>query len=140
MTPVIGDFFESTIGKIVGKLADKYLPPSMSEKEKSDFQNEAQKLMLEEYKSALMNVQGARELAGRDGDGAPAWAKVLTVTHRPAWSFIVLGIFVWTVIAPYFKFPAIPLTEIHKEIMQTVIIFYFGGRSIEKITSAVWGK
>jgi len=57
---------------------------------------------------------------------------VLTVTHRPAWSLLTLGIFAWTVLAPYLGFPNIPLTETHKAIMQTVIIFYFGGRSVEK--------
>ncbi|TAN59693.1 hypothetical protein EPN18_09980 [bacterium] len=140
MTPVIGDILESTVGKVVGRLADKFFPSSMSEKEKADFQNEAGKLMMEEYKAALGDIHGARELAGKENDAAPVWTKVLTVTHRPIWSFIMLAVFIWTIIAPYLKFPLIPLTDIHKEIMQTVIIFYFGGRSIEKITDSVWGK
>ncbi|MBI5644431.1 MAG: hypothetical protein HY954_13295 [Deltaproteobacteria bacterium] len=140
MTPVIGDIITNTVGKVVGKLADKYLPSTMGEKEKADFKLEAQKLAIEEYKCATADVQGARELAGKESDGAPGWTKVLTVTHRPVWSFLILGIFAWTVLAPYVGFPLIPLTEIHKDIMQTVIIFYFGGRSLEKAAGIVWGK
>ena len=140
MTPIIGDLIESTVGKVVGKITDKYLPPSMSGEEKANLQMEARRMFLEEYKTAIDDTQGARSLAGKESDGAPGWAKMLTVTHRPVWSFVMLGVFVWTVIAPYLNYPQIPLTDIHKEIMQTVIIFYFGGRSIEKITGTVWGK
>ncbi|MBI5588466.1 MAG: hypothetical protein HY889_08905 [Deltaproteobacteria bacterium] len=139
-TPLFGDLIESTVGKIVDKITDKYLPPSMSEKEKAEHKLEARKLALDEYKTAIADVQGARELAGKESEGAPGWTKVLTVTHRPVWSFVMLGIFVWTVLAPYIGFPGIPLTQIHKEIMQTVIIFYFGGRSVEKAAETVWGK
>jgi hypothetical protein len=139
-TPFIGDLIESTVGKVVDRITDKYLPPSMSEKEKTELKLEAQRLAIDEYRTALSDVQGARALAGKESEGAPGWAKVLTVTHRPVWSFCMLGVFVWTVLAQYIGFPGIPLTEIHKEVMQTVIIFYFGGRSIEKAAQTVWGK
>jgi hypothetical protein len=43
------------------------------------------------------------------------------------------------VLAPYFGFPEIPLTETHKAVMQTVIIFYFGGRSVEKTLGRLRG-
>lgn len=139
-TPFIGDLIESTVGKVVDKITDKYLPPSMSEKEKTELKLEARRLAIDEYKTALSDAQGARALAGKESEGAPGWTKVLTVTHRPVWSFCMLGIFAWTVLAQYMGFPGIPLTEIHKEVMQTVIIFYFGGRSIEKAAGTVWGK
>lgn len=128
--------FATAIGS---KIADKYLPSSMSEKEKFNAQLDIQKLALEEYKTTIADVQGARDLAGKESENAPGWTKVLTVTHRPVWSFAILGIFGWTVIAPYFGWPIIPLTEIHKDIMQTVIIFYFGGRSVEKVMTTIKG-
>lgn len=128
--------FVTAIGS---KIADKYLPSSMSEKDKFDARLEIQKIALEEYKTTIADVQGARELAGKESDGAPGWTKVLTVTHRPVWSFAMLGIFGWTVVAPYFGWPVIPLTEIHKDILQTVIIFYFGGRSVEKVATTIKG-
>ncbi len=132
MTPLIGDLIESTVGKVVGKLTDHYLPPSMSQIEKTEFQLKARELAVEEGKSAIADMQSARTLAIKEAEGAPAWANVLKVTHRPLWSFVMLAIFSWTILAPYLGYPQIPLTEVHKSIMQTVIIFYFGGRSVEK--------
>ena len=132
MTPIIGDLIKGTVGKVIGRLADKYLPKSMSEGDKAEFSMEAERLAIEEYKTAIADVQGARELAMRESEDAPPWTRVLTVTHRPIWSLLILLVFVWTIIAPSFGLQVITLTEIHKDIMQTVIIFYFGGRSIEK--------
>lgn len=80
----------------------------------------------------MADVESARELAMKESEGSPKWTKVLTVTHRPIWSFVMLSIFCFTIVAPVFGLPQIPLTDIHKDIMQTVIIFYFGGRSIQK--------
>ncbi len=138
-TPIIGDLLESTIGKVVGRLTDKFLPATMTEVEKGNFQVEARRLAMEEYSIAIKDVDSARELAGKESEGAPGWTKVLTVTHRPIWSFIILALFSWTILAPYMGFPAIELTTVHKDIMQTVIIFYFGGRSIEKTVGLVKG-
>lgn len=45
------------ISKIIGKAADRYLPASMSEKEKEDFKIEARKLALEEAKDFTAFVQ-----------------------------------------------------------------------------------
>ncbi len=135
MTPVFGDLIESTVGKVVAKLADHYLPATMDEKEKADFRLKASSLALEESRAAAADMQNARALAISESAGAPQWANVLKVTHRPLWSFIMLAIFSWTILAPYIGYPQIPLTEVHKSIMQTVIIFYFGGRSVEKSIS-----
>lgn len=139
MTPIIGDLIQSTVGRVVDRLADKYMTVPADEGRKANFRLEAERLALEEYKASMADVQAARELAGKEGDGAPAWTKALTVTHRPLWSFVMLFIFIWTMLAPYFRFPAIPVSDIHKEIMQTVIIFYFGGRSVEKAVKTIWG-
>lgn len=139
-TPFIGDIIESTVGKVVERLTDKYLPDSAPDKEREALRVEASRIAMEEYRSAVADLQAARDLAGRESSGAPAWTRALTVTHRPAWSFLMLAIFAWTVGAPYLGFPSIPLSEIHKDIMETVIIFYFGGRSVEKAASIVWGS
>ncbi|MEE9614862.1 MAG: hypothetical protein V3W31_07955 [Thermodesulfobacteriota bacterium] len=140
MTPIVGDLIKNTVGKVVGKLVDHYLPESMSEEEKAKFRMEADRLALEEYKATIADVQGARELAMKEAEGTPGWTRILTVTHRPIWSFLVLGIFTWTILAPYIGYPQIPLSEVHKDVMMTVIIFYFGGRSVEKAAGVVWGK
>jgi len=139
MTPVIGDLIESTVGKVIGKLADHYLPSTMGEAEKAEFKLKARELAIQEAESATKDVENARALAMKESEGAPPWANVLKVTHRPLWSFVMLGIFGWTILAPYLGYPQIPLTEVHKSIMQTVIIFYFGGRSVEKSIGMIKG-
>ena len=143
MIPVVGDAIESvvknTVGNVVNGLIGRFLPKSMTEAEKAEFAQNARELAIEETNAASADIQSARELAAKESEGAPGWTKVLTVTHRPVWSFLILGMFGWTVIAPYFGFPNIALTDIHKDIMQTVIIFYFGGRSVEKAVKVFKG-
>lgn len=140
MSALIGDIVENTVGKVIDRVLDKYLPSTLGEKEREGIRNETRRLALEEYRAAVSEVQGARDLAASEAAGAPSWTKVLTVTHRPAWSYLTLAVFLWTIIAPYAGFPSFEITGVHKEIMQTVIIFYFGGRSVEKVTGALWGK
>ena len=140
MTPIIGDLIQSTVGKVVGKLADHYLPASMSEQEKAEFQMKAREIAVEEANAMTADIKDARILAAKESEGAPGWTKILTVTHRPVWSFLILGLFAWTILAPYFGYPNVPLTDVHKDIMQTVIIFYFGGRSIEKAMTVMKGS
>lgn len=133
----MGPLIAGLLGKIIGKATDKFLPDTMTEEEKAKFAVDARGIAMEEYKIAMQDVDSARKLAMKESEDAPPWTKALTVTHRPIWSFVMLGIFVFTLIAPVLGLPSIPLTEIHKEIMQTVIIFYFGGRSIEKTVGLI---
>lgn len=132
MTPLIGDIVQSTVGKVVERLADRYIPAGLGEKEREELKAESRRIAAEEYRLAVEERRGARELAVAEQDGAPPWTRALTATHRPAWSYVTLLVFCWTVLAPFFGLPAAGISELHKEIMQTVIIFYFGGRSIEK--------
>lgn len=134
----LGEMVTGTVGKVIGALTDKYLPASMTEKEKADFRMEAAKLAQAEADRAIADVRGARELAMKESEGAPGWTKILTVTHRPIWALVVLAIFTWTILAPYLGYPNIPLSEVHKDVMMTVIVFYFGGRSVEKTAKMIW--
>lgn len=132
-TPIISDILESTVGKVVDRLADRFIPSTLGEKEREELKNEARKIAAEEYKAAAEDSRSARELAAKEVClEAPYWTRVLTVTHRPVWSFAVLALFAWTILAPYFGLKELSLTDAHSEIMKTVIIFYFGGRSLEK--------
>lgn len=140
-TPLIGDILESTVGKVVDRLTDRFIPSNMGEKEREELRCEAKRIAAEEYKAAAEDSRNARELAAKEAwPEAPYWTKVLTVTHRPAWSYATLALFAWTVLAPYAGLEDLPLTDVHGEIMKTVIIFYFGGRSIEKTASIVRKK
>lgn len=137
-TPIIGDLLESAVGKVVDRLADRFIPSTLGEKEREELKNEARRIAAEEYRAAAEDSKSARELAAKEAIlAAPVWTAVLTVTHRPAWSFAVLALFAWTILAPYLGFEGLALTEAHSEIMKTVIIFYFGGRSLEKTAEII---
>ncbi|MBU2559220.1 MAG: hypothetical protein KJ578_15695, partial [Bacteroidetes bacterium] len=82
----------------------------------------------------------ARELAKAELDKGNAFTTLLAATHRPVWSFVVLALFCWSVLSTQLGLPAIALTDIHKDIMMTVIIFYFGGRSVEKVFTTITSK
>ena len=56
-TPIIGDLIQSTVGKVADKLLDKYLPASMSEKEKAEFRLEMTRLLQEELKAVNQTMQ-----------------------------------------------------------------------------------
>ncbi len=58
MTPIIGDLIQSTVGNVVTKLADRYLPASMTEKEKEEFRLKAVELAIEEYKATMAASAG----------------------------------------------------------------------------------
>lgn len=140
-TPIITDILDSTVGKVVDRLTDRFLPSSLSEKEREELKLEARRIASEEYRAASVDSQSARDLAVKEAwPQAPYWTRVLTVTHRPIWSYAALSLFVWTVLAPYLGFGEFSLSEIHSEIMKTVIIFYFGGRSLEKTAETVWKR
>ncbi|OGP14459.1 MAG: hypothetical protein A2052_06750 [Deltaproteobacteria bacterium GWA2_54_12] len=140
-TPIITDILDSTVGKVVDRLTDRFLPTSLGEKEREELKLEARRIASEEYKAASVDSQSARALAEKEAwPQAPSWTRVLTVTHRPIWSYAALSLFVWTVLAPYLGFGEFSLSEVHSEIMKTVIIFYFGGRSLEKTAETVWKR
>jgi hypothetical protein len=140
-TPIISDILDSTVGKVVDRLTDRLLPSQLGEKEREDLKVEARRIASEEYKAAAEDSKSARALAAADAwPQAPDWTRILTVTHRPVWSYAALTLFIWTVMAPYLGFGDFALSEVHSEIMKTVIIFYFGGRSLEKTAETVWKK
>lgn len=140
-TPIVSDILESTVGKVVDRLADRFLPSSLGEKEKEELRIEARRIASEEYKAAAGDSRSARDLAVKELSSPQAdWTRILTVTHRPVWSYAALLLFIWTVLAQYLGLGEFPLSEVHSEIMKTVIIFYFGGRSLEKTAETVWKK
>jgi hypothetical protein len=137
-TPILTDILDSTVGKVVDRLTDRFLPSSLGEKEREELKLEARRIASEEYRAASIDSQSARALAAQEAwPQAPSWTRVLTVTHRPIWSYAALSLFVWTILAPYLGFDDFSLSEVHSEIMKTVIIFYFGGRSLEKTAETV---
>lgn len=57
MIPIVGDILQNTVGKVIGGVVNKYLPASMSEKEKADMELEIQKLLIEEEKTLQAQIE-----------------------------------------------------------------------------------
>jgi hypothetical protein len=114
------------------------LPPEkMSEKERADIEAQTrEKLLKADWKYLEVEMKdraNARALAMKDSEKGNVYTTLLAAIHRPLWSIVTLILFAWTIIAPSLGFPEVILQPVHQSIMQTIIIFYFGGRSVEKV-------
>jgi hypothetical protein len=90
-----------------------------------------------EVEAAYADRADARSLAKADVAVGNAWTGALAAIHRPIWSLGVFVLFAWALVSPQLGLPNIDLTEVHKDVMMTVIVFYFGGRTVEKVTATV---
>lgn len=115
------------------KLLDAFLPKNMSEEKKSQFRIKFAELASKEVSKEVEDRVSARLLAQKELARGNSLTNLLAAVHRPIWSLVTLSIFIYSAIGVSLGGPEVLLTPLHKSIMQTVVIFYFGGRSIEKI-------
>ncbi len=130
------------ITDIVTKTIASFLPAQkMSEKEKAELEEQLQNNILKadwkRLEKEFEDRASARELAKAELKNGTAFTSFLAAFHRPLWSIVCLVIYTWTMISPSFNFPDINFTGLHKDVMMTVVIFYFGGRSVEKVFAAM---
>lgn len=135
----------SPVTSIIRDVLKRILPPEkMSEEEKAKLEQELTLAVMQQdwqrFEKEIQDRISARELAKSELEKGNAFTNILAATHRPIWSFVTLGLFVWSIVSGQFGLPPVELTDIHKSIMQTVIIFYFGGRSIEKAITTIKGN
>jgi len=132
---LIGPLFE-TISSIVKRV----LPPEkISEVERLKLEQALQMAVLNqsatEFTAEMSDRASARSLGQADVEKGSALTNVLAALHRPMWSFVMLAIYVITIIDKWLGIPDLVLDPVQESIMRTVIIFYFGGRTIEKATA-----
>lgn len=133
MIPIIGDLLQNTVGKIVGKVVDKYLPASMDEKEKAEMLLEMEKLVLEEGKilQAEMETINAtmREEAKSD--------KFIVYAWRPLVGFCFVALIVNNfILIPYFAVYGLQPIIIPDGIWSAMLVVLgvsAGTRGIEKM-------
>lgn len=135
----------SPVTSIIRDVLKRILPPEkMSEEEKAKLEQELTLAVMQQdwqrFEKEIQDRISARELAKSELEKGNAFTNILAATHRPIWSFVTLGLFVWSIVSGQFGLPPVELTDIHKSIMQTIIIFYFGGRSIEKAITTIKGN
>jgi len=133
MTPLVGDILESTVGKVVGGLVDKYLPKSMGEAEKANFVKEASELVLTKYKAETKDIQSARDMHKAILVDAPKWIKAASAVVIPYGGLMAITVFFFNILAPYFGFIKVPLTYHEAATIDIIITFFFGYRLTQKL-------
>lgn len=136
------DILVRPVTSLVGDVINRVLPPEkMSEEDRARLDTEMWKTLMnadwKQYEKEIEDRVSARQLAQTELLKGTAITTMLAALHRPIWSFVTLGLFAWSMIGPQLGLPNIVFTEIHQNIMTTVIIFYFGGRSLEKSLTIV---
>ena len=134
--------FSLPLINIVGDVIRRVLPPEkISEADRlkieTDISTKLSEMDWKKFKAESQDRDSARMLDQKGLEKGNALTTSLAALHRPIWSIGCFLIFSWTLVGPQFGLPIIELTEIHKGIMQSVIIFYFGGRSIEKVSGTL---
>lgn len=106
----------------------------------ADRVNLEQQLTIELMKADWKQVEAeyadrnsARELGKADIAAGNALTGFLSATVRPLWGIGAFVLIAYSVIAGYV------ITAPIQAIIETVLMFYFGGRVIEKITPAISG-
>lgn len=126
----------SILGSILPDLVKRVLPAEkMSEQDAAKLQTdltfELLKLDWGKVEAEYQDRASARALAAQDIAKGNAFTGILAAFVRPAWGFGALVMVGYSVV--YGAAISSPL----QEIIQTVLFFYFGGRTIEKITPMI---
>jgi len=129
---------------LVNGILKRVLPEKMSEAEKAQLQ---QQLSLELMKADWSQVAAefkdradARALAAIDVARGNAFSNILAATVRPVWGYATLIVVAYPYLAGALHWPAVTIDDSTKDIVQMVIMFYFGGRTIEKVLPLIMGK
>ena len=132
MTPIIGDLITNTVGKVVGKLVDKYLPASMSEEDRAKFKLEAERLAIEEIKVTadaervyMEDRKSAREREIAVKDKTPAILAGVSFTGF----FSILGLMMFVEIPPTAKDPLLIMLGALGAIVTGITQYYYGSSS-----------
>ncbi len=124
------------LNSILPGVINRVLPPEkMSEEDAAKLQQELTLELLkqnwQEIEAEYADRNSARSLAAQDIAKGNAFTGILAATVRPAWGYGALALVGYSVISHTGIDPT------YGEIIKTVLFFFFGGRTIEKITPHV---
>ena len=133
MIPIIGDVLKNSLGVVASKLMDKYLPSSMSEKEKAEMLLEMEKLVLEEGKTLQAQIESVNATM-REEAKSEHWAQWL---WRPCVGFTFCAVIINNfILIPYFISYGLQPIIIPEGIWSAILIILgvsAGTRGVEKI-------
>lgn len=135
----------SSVSDLLNGVIKRILPEKMSDADKANLQ---QQLTLELMKADWAGIEkefgdraDARALAKADVDKGNWFTNVLSATVRPFFGYVVMAAFFTSLVTPLIPgMPTLVITDIQKEIMLSVIYFFFGGRTVEKGLALWTGK
>lgn len=84
-----------------------------------------------QMESEFKDRSDARALAVQDIAKGNALTSLLSATVRPLWGFGAFAVVAWSV------YQGTSIDSDIRDIIQTVLYFYFGGRTIEKVTPTI---
>lgn len=136
MIPIVSDLISNTVGKVINGVVNKYLPASMSEKEKAEMQLEIDKLMIEEEKVLQGQIESINATM-REESKSDHW---MVFSWRPMVGYtFCLTIINNYILLPYFinyGLKSIIIPDGIWSAMLVVLGVAAGTRGIEKITRA----
>ena len=136
--PGLGSLIENTVGKAVDGLIQKYLPASMSEQEKANFQLELEKLMAEREKTIIEAQTSFMQAAAQyeNPAGISQWMLNFRASVRPVITYAAFLLVAYIIICGTLGGARLDwsnLTKIPSEIwfiFLSIIGFWFGGRAV----------
>lgn len=136
----------TTVADLASNVIKRIFPEKMSESEAAQLKTQITlELMKEDWGKVEKEYQDradARALAKADVDKGNWFTNVLAATVRPVFGYVVMAAFFASLVPAFVPGGAnfIVITDIQKEVMLSVIYFYFGGRTVEKGLSIWMGK
>jgi|GEM_PF-3012806 len=132
----------SSVSDLVGGVIKRIWPEKASELDKLKIEQETALFLTTQQGQAALNEfadrASARELAAKDVEKGNWFTNVLSATVRPVFGYACMAAFLGPLalrvasIALGRPMPEISLNDIEREIILSVIYFFFGGRTIEK--------
>ncbi len=128
------------VSDLLTEVFKRVLPPEkMSEKERAEAETQLRLALMQadwtKVEKEFEDRMSARLLAEKELEKGNAFTNMLAAVHRPLWSLTCLLLFAWIVLGPQFGLPPLALPPLVETVYITVIQFYFGGRTLEKIVS-----
>ncbi len=137
--PIISDVID-----LVDKGIDKIFPDKDvkigaeidKQKLKNDLELQIMKIGMDENKLLYQDMDSARELYKLELQKAQSKvAGFIRDIFRPSVGFAIFGMWIYTIIQPIITgAPRIELTNFDYSVILAVVGFYFGGRTVEKIS------
>lgn len=132
----------SSVSDLVSGVIKRIWPEKMSEKDRAELDTTIRLALMQADWGAIekeyQDRADARALAAKDVEKGNWFTNVLSATVRPVFGYVCMVAFLAPLAlrvataATGAKLPDVMLNDIEKEIVLSVIYFFFGGRTVEK--------